>query len=56
MKAWASGEDDHFVARAEYDFNGSSEEELSFKAGQLIKVAPKGMYLISVLICILRQW
>lgn len=56
MKAWASGEDDHFVARAEYDFNGNSEEELSFKAGQLIKVAPKGMYLISVLICMLPQW
>ncbi|XP_048762169.2 peroxisomal membrane protein PEX13-like isoform X2 [Ostrea edulis] len=39
--AWASGEDDHFVARAEHDFNGSGEEELSFKSGQLIKVAPK---------------
>lgn len=42
MKAWASGEDDHFVARSEFDFTGSGEEELSFKAGQLIKVAPKG--------------
>ncbi|XP_061165961.1 peroxisomal membrane protein PEX13-like [Saccostrea echinata] len=41
VKAWASGEDDHFVARAEFDFNGSGEEELSFTAGQLIKVAPK---------------
>lgn len=46
VKAWASGEDDHFVARAEYDFSGNSEEELSFKAGQLIKIAPKGVYLI----------
>ncbi|XP_062604137.1 peroxisomal membrane protein PEX13-like [Saccostrea cucullata] len=41
VKSWASGEDDHFVARAEFDFNGSGEEELSFRAGQLIKVAPK---------------
>lgn len=39
---WASGEDDHVVARAEYDFQASSEEEVSLRAGDLINVAPKG--------------
>lgn len=39
---WASGEDDHVVARAEYDFSAASEEEISLRAGDLINLAPKG--------------
>ncbi|XP_071996684.1 peroxisome biogenesis factor 13 [Engystomops pustulosus] len=38
---WASGEDDHVVGRAEYDFTATSEEELSFRAGDLLNLAPK---------------
>ncbi|XP_039511208.1 peroxisome biogenesis factor 13 [Pimephales promelas] len=38
---WASGEDDHVVARAEYDFTASSEEEISLQAGDMINLAPK---------------
>ena len=43
---WASGEDDHVVGRAEYDFNALSEEEISFRAGDMLKLAPKGKLLI----------
>lgn len=39
---WASGEDDHVVARAEYDFTASSEEEISLQAGDMLNLAPKG--------------
>lgn len=42
---WASGEDDHVVGRAEYDFNALSEEEISFRAGDMLKLAPKGKLL-----------
>ncbi|KAM7408161.1 hypothetical protein PAMA_002042 [Pampus argenteus] len=38
---WASGEDDHVVARAEYDFSASSEEEISLRAGDMLNLAPK---------------
>ncbi|XP_061141803.1 peroxisome biogenesis factor 13 [Syngnathus typhle] len=38
---WANGEDDHVVARAEYDFSASSEEEISFRAGDMLNLAPK---------------
>lgn len=38
---WASGEDDHVVARAEYDFTAASEEELSLQAGAMLNLAPK---------------
>ncbi|XP_061693952.1 peroxisome biogenesis factor 13 isoform X2 [Syngnathoides biaculeatus] len=38
---WASGEDDHVVARAEYDFSASSEEEISFGVGDMLNLAPK---------------
>ncbi|KAF3708542.1 Peroxisomal membrane protein PEX13 Peroxin-13 [Channa argus] len=38
---WASGEDDHVVARAEYDFSAASEEEVSFRAGDMLNLAPK---------------
>lgn len=39
---WASGEDDHVVARAEYDFTAASEEEISLAAGDMLNLAPKG--------------
>lgn len=38
---WASGEDDHVVARAEYDFSAASEEEISLRAGDMLNLAPK---------------
>ncbi|XP_075781653.1 peroxisome biogenesis factor 13 [Pelodiscus sinensis] len=38
---WANGEDDHVVGRAEYDFSAVSEEEISFHAGDMLKLAPK---------------
>ncbi|XP_075719113.1 peroxisome biogenesis factor 13 [Rhinoderma darwinii] len=38
---WARGEDDHVVGRAEYDFTATSEEEISFRAGDLLNLAPK---------------
>ncbi|XP_061546243.1 peroxisome biogenesis factor 13 isoform X1 [Phycodurus eques] len=38
---WASGEDDHVVARAEYEFSASSEEEIAFRAGDMLILAPK---------------
>ncbi|XP_012938488.1 peroxisomal membrane protein PEX13 [Aplysia californica] len=40
-KGWTTGLDDHFVARANYNFQGQGEEELSFTAGQNINIAPK---------------
>ncbi|XP_067028648.1 peroxisomal membrane protein PEX13-like isoform X2 [Acropora muricata] len=36
------GEGDHVIARAEYDFDGEEEEELSFHAGDILRLAPKG--------------
>lgn len=39
---WASGEDDHVVARAEFDFSAASEEEISLRTGDMINLAPKG--------------
>ncbi|XP_074640518.1 peroxisomal membrane protein PEX13-like [Tubulanus polymorphus] len=38
---WMSGNEDHFVAMADYDFEAMNEDEISFKAGQEIIVAPK---------------
>ncbi|XP_026212718.1 peroxisome biogenesis factor 13 [Anabas testudineus] len=38
---WASGEDDHVVARAEYDFSAASDEEISLRAGDMLNLAPK---------------
>lgn len=40
---WATGVEDHFVAQAKYDFTGQGNDELTFKAGQNINVAPKEM-------------
>ncbi|XP_072247575.1 peroxisome biogenesis factor 13 [Leuresthes tenuis] len=38
---WASGEDDHVVARAEYDFSAASEQEIPLRAGDMLNLAPK---------------
>uniref|UniRef100_H3AE44 Peroxisomal membrane protein PEX13 n=1 Tax=Latimeria chalumnae TaxID=7897 RepID=H3AE44_LATCH len=38
---WASGEDDHGVARAEYDFSATSDDEISFRAGDMLNLAPR---------------
>ena len=37
-----AGEGDHVIARAEYDFDGENDEELSFRAGDILRLAPKG--------------
>ena len=39
---WMSGKIDHFVAVAEHDFDAENNDELSFKRGQRIIIAPKG--------------
>ncbi|KAJ8365860.1 hypothetical protein SKAU_G00146910 [Synaphobranchus kaupii] len=39
--SWANGDDDHVVARAEFDFTASSEEEISVRAGDMLNLAPK---------------
>ena len=39
-KAWASGQADHFLAVAEYDFEGMADRELKLRAGQKIRLAP----------------
>lgn len=33
------------VARAEYDFDSDRQDEVSFKAGSLLNLAPKGLYI-----------
>lgn len=38
---WASGDDDHVVARAEFDFSSASDEEISFRAGDTLHLAPR---------------
>lgn len=39
---WASGSADHFVAVAEHDFMADGEDEITFRKGQKLNVAPKG--------------
>lgn len=41
--AWASGLDEHYVAKAEFDFEGENGDELSFKQGTEIILAPKDL-------------
>lgn len=41
QNGWARGEVDHFEAVANFNFQGEGAEELSFSAGQTLKVAPK---------------
>ncbi|CAI9566418.1 unnamed protein product [Staurois parvus] len=38
---WANGEGDHVVGRADYDFTATSDEEISFHAGDMLNLAPK---------------
>ena len=37
-----SGKIDHFIAVSEYDFDSVNVDELSFRRGQKIIIAPKG--------------
>ena len=39
---WQTGDGEHYVAKADFDFTSQTEEELSFKSGQRITIAPKG--------------
>ena len=39
---WMDGTDDHFMAVGEYPFSATGPEELSFRRGQKIIIAPKG--------------
>lgn len=41
-RLWMTGKIDHFVAVAEYDFDSENVDELSFRRGQRIIIAPKG--------------
>ena len=41
-KLWMAGKIDHFVAVAEHDFDGENVDEISFRRGQRITIAPKG--------------
>ncbi len=40
--SWMSGKIDHFIAVSEYDYDAENADELSFKRGQKIIIAPKG--------------
>ena len=39
---WMTGKIDHFIAVSEHDFDSVNVDELSFKRGQRITIAPKG--------------
>lgn len=52
---WASGEDDHVVARAEFDFSAASEAEISLRTGDMINLAPKGEA-VTLIFLIFNQW
>jgi len=39
---WMTGKIDHFIAVSEHDFDAVNVDELSFKRGQRIIIAPKG--------------
>jgi peroxin-13 len=39
-KAWATGQGDHFLAVAQYDFDGMADRELKLRSGQKIRLAP----------------
>ena len=41
-RKWSTGEAEHFVGQAEFDFQGQGEDELSFTKGQKVTIAPKG--------------
>jgi peroxin-13 len=39
---WMTGKIDHFIAVSEFDFDSVNADELSFRRGQRITIAPKG--------------
>ena len=42
-KKWADGQGEHYTAQAEYDFNAGNEQELSFRTGQTLRLAPRAL-------------
>ena len=40
-----NGKIDHFIAVSEHDFDAVNVDELSFKRGQRIIIAPKGKFI-----------
>ena len=46
-RKWADGTAEHFEAEATFDFEGEQDDELSFRRGQRIRVAPKGRLFLS---------
>ena len=52
---WASGVHDHFVAVAEYDFDAQNSDELTFKQGTVLTLAPKGLVLIVDILFVLTH-
>ena len=42
-KKWVEGNGEHYTAHADYDFNAGSEQELSFRAGQTLRLAPRAL-------------
>lgn len=43
---WMEGKIDHFIAVAEFDFDAVNVDEMSFRRGQKIIIAPKGYLFI----------
>lgn len=42
-KKWADGLGEHYTAVTDYDFNAGNDQELSFKAGQTLRLAPRAL-------------
>lgn len=42
-KKWADGQGEHYLAQAAYDFTAGNEQELSFRAGQSLRLAPRAL-------------
>lgn len=52
---WMQGKIDHFVAVAEFDFDAVNVDEISFRRGQKIIIAPKGRLLRSLFSALVTQ-
>jgi len=54
---WMTGKIDHFIAVSEHDFDAVNVDELSFKRGQRIIIAPKGIitYLLTFSLIYLKS-